>query len=199
MKRVLVMGIGICLAGIFQACNSNEKDSTTIAEDEKLAVDTNATRMSDNKISGMSNKTVAGDEFLSKAYDGGLMEVELGEYAARNASNKDVKAYGSLLAKDHARANDEMKKLAGEQGIALPDKMGEEHMMHVKELESKKGADFDKAYINMMVDDHVKDVSKFKEVSGSADVADPIKSFAAKTLPVLETHLDKAKTLQPKL
>lgn len=40
-----------------------------------------------------------------------------------------------------------------------------------------------------MVDDHKKDVDLFKDASESADDAD-LKNWAAKTLPVLQKHLD---------
>jgi putative membrane protein len=60
------------------------------------------------------------------------------------------------------------------------------------------GAEFDREYVEMMVDDHEKDVAKFKEQS--EDSSDPdAKAFAAKTLPTLQKHLDLIKALQAKM
>jgi uncharacterized protein (DUF305 family) len=56
------------------------------------------------------------------------------------------------------------------------------------------GAEFDRAYIKMMVSDHKKDVSVFEKQSTRA--ADPdLKAFAGKTLPTLQQHLQMVQAL----
>ena len=57
------------------------------------------------------------------------------------------------------------------------------------------GSDFEKAYINMMVDDHQKVVDKFKDASDKCKDPD-IKALASKLLPTLQAHLDHAKMLK---
>ena len=68
-------------------------------------------------------------------------------------------------------------------------------MNHMNDLKKKSGRDFDKAYMDMMVSDHKDDISLFEDNSNSAKDGD-VKSFAAKTLPVLRTHLDSAQAVQ---
>jgi putative membrane protein len=46
----------------------------------------------------------------------------------------------------------------------------------------------------MMVDDHKEDVDMFEKASNKGTDAD-VKAFAAKTLPVLRTHLDSAQAV----
>jgi putative membrane protein len=59
----------------------------------------------------------------------------------------------------------------------------------IQDLSQKSGSDFDKAYINYMVDDHKEDVKTFTDQSKK--IQDPdLKAFAIKTLPVLQKHLD---------
>jgi putative membrane protein len=49
-----------------------------------------------------------------------------------------------------------------------------------------------------MVDDHEKDVDEFKKQSENGK--DPeIRAFAAKTLPVLQVHLDSARSIRDAL
>jgi putative membrane protein len=67
-----------------------------------------------------------------------------------------------------------------------------------KKLEDKSGADFDKAYMDMMVKDHEKDVKEFEEASKDAEDSD-LKAWAAKTLPTLQHHLEMAKDTKSKL
>jgi putative membrane protein len=48
--------------------------------------------------------------------------------------------------------------------------------------------------MSMMVDDHKEDVSLFEATSNNGNDAD-LKAFAAKTLPILRTHLDSAQAV----
>ena len=67
----------------------------------------------------------------------------------------------------------------------------------IDSLSKKTGADFDKAYIAMMVKDHEAAVDLFKEQSN--DKNQTIQDFARKTLPTIEMHLDKAKDIEASL
>ncbi len=72
--------------------------------------------------------------------------------------------------------------------------MDNSHMNMVNDLKKKKGADFDKEYMKEMVDDHEKDVDKFRQQAENGN--DPeLKAFAGKTLPVLIIHQDSAKKI----
>jgi len=59
------------------------------------------------------------------------------------------------------------------------------------------GAQFDRAYMNLMLADHKKDVAEFKTEAAKGN--DPgVKNFAKETLPTLESHLHEAEQVQPK-
>ena len=65
--------------------------------------------------------------------------------------------------------------------------------MHDK-LAKLSGAEFDKAYVAAMLDDHQKDVREFSRVASGNGDAD-VKAFASKTLPTLKEHLQQAQDL----
>jgi putative membrane protein len=130
---------------------------------------------------------------MIKASSGGMMEVELGRMAQEKAQNPRVKEFGAMMVKDHTQANTEMKTVADVKSVVLPPTLGEDHQKHVNDLREKAGADFDKAYMDMMVDDHKKDISEFEEASKLDD--SDVKAFAIKTLPVLRVHLDSAQAI----
>ncbi len=50
----------------------------------------------------------------------------------------------------------------------------------------------------MMIDDHVKDIAAFKKAANRNE-NEKIKSFASSTLPKLEAHLSKAKSIKSKV
>lgn len=132
--------------------------------------------------------------FVVKAASGGMMEVELGNLAQKNAQNPRVKSFGAMMVKDHSNANKELLVLASKKSISVPGKVSAEHQDHINEMMKLKGADFDKHYMGMMVDDHKEDVNLFETAAKNLD--DPeLKSFASKTLTVLNAHLDSAKAI----
>jgi len=106
-----------------------------------------------------------------------------------------VKDFGNMLVKDHTAANNELKSMAMSNSIDVGTSMMPDHKSDMDKLMNKQGADFDKAYMDMMVKDHKKDINEFKKASTSLN-NDSYKAFAAKTLPVLQKHLDSAMAIQ---
>jgi len=94
---------------------------------------------------------------------------------------------------DHTRANEELKQLASTKGLQLPTSLDSKHQKDMDRLQKMSGAQFDKAYMSHMVDDHKKDVSDFQKEANSGRDND-LKAFAAKTLPVLQEHLQLAQS-----
>ena len=135
----------------------------------------------------------ADQKFLEKAANGGMMEVQLGELAQEKAQSEQVKAFGKRMADDHGKANEELKQVASSKGIQLPASLDKKHQADVDRFSKMSGAQFDRAYMDHMVDDHKKDVADFKKEASSGKDAD-VKSFASKTLPTLQEHLQLAQS-----
>lgn len=179
MKTQISIFLFAAAALSFQACtNERRTDTTTDSVEQAEGKDTLDSDISD---------------FAMKAASGGMMEVELGNIAQQRALNPRVKAFGAMMVEDHSKANDELKALATTKNIALPDSLSDEHKRHVDEMKKMQGADFDKHYMEMMVDDHNDDIDLFEDASKEDDA--DIKAFASKTLPVLRKHLDSAKVI----
>jgi len=186
MKKVMLNGI---LAATFcfwmAACDSpktTQEDSTEVAEEqneEKLA----------------SDDAEDDADFMVKAASGGMMEVELGHMALQKATNPKVKKFAQQMVDDHTKANEELKALAAKKNITLPTTPGDEAQEHINELAKYSGAEFDKEYLELMHKDHQEDLDLFKEAAEDAEDAE-VKAFAAKTLPVLQTHHQMAEQME---
>ena len=124
--------------------------------------------------------------FMHKAAKGGMMEVAMGRLAEQNGQSDDVKSFGKRMVTDHSKANDELKSIAAQKGVKLPSK------------EPTEKWSSDKAYINMMVKDHEKDLAEFQEEASTGTDPD-VKKFAEDTAKVVQEHLDLAKQTQSKL
>lgn len=180
VKVILTMALAVWL---FQACNNAGKDSTDTADSINTEKDTS--------VAGAGIAVVADDAaFAVEAANGGMSEVELGKLAQLKATNAKVKEFAEMMVMDHSKANEELKALAKTKNITLPDSVNSESKAMVKKLTEKTGADFDKAYVSDMVDDHKKDVAKFEDASKNLKDAE-LKAFVDKTLPVLKGHLAK--------
>lgn len=183
MKKLKVILMIAVSAFALQACNSTEKDSTETADSANMQKDTS--------MAGPGIAVVEDDaKFVVEAANGGMSEVEFGKLAQQKASNAKVKEFGEMMVMDHSKANEELKALAKAKNVTLPDSLNADSKKMWDDLSKKSGADFDKAYVNMMVDDHKKDVGKFEDASKNLKDAD-LKVFVDKTLPVLKGHLDK--------
>ena len=138
--------------------------------------------------------TGADATFVKKAADGGMAEVALAKLAQEKASNADVKSFAATLEKDHTAANDELKEVASKKNITLPASPSKNHQALHDKLAKLSGAEFDKAYVSAMLEDHQKDVREFARVSSASGDAD-VKAFATKTLPTLKDHLKQVQDL----
>jgi putative membrane protein len=135
--------------------------------------------------------------FVKKAARGGLAEVELGQLAVQKASSEEVKKFGQRMVDDHSKANDELKQVAAQEHIDLPQDLSAKDKATKARLEKLSGEQFDKAYMTDMVKDHQKDVAEFEHESKTAKVP-AVKSFAQQTLPTLREHLKEAEKIAPK-
>jgi putative membrane protein len=136
--------------------------------------------------------------FVQKAAAGGMMEVQLGRLALQHARSPDVKQFGQRMVDDHSKANDELKLLATAKSIALPEKLPPEEQKHVDRLAALDGPDFDRQYMDLMVDDHREDVALFATHAKTGQDPD-IKAFAAKHEPALRAHLAQAEKVAASL
>ena len=137
-------------------------------------------------------------EFVEKAALGGLLEVRLGQLAQQRASSPDVKSFGQRMIDDHAAVNKRLAELAQRKGVLVPQELDQKHREKVDKLSKKTGAEFDRAYMSDMVDDHEDDVAEFEKAAKEAKDAD-LKGFAAATLPKLREHLALARQVNGKV
>ena len=186
MKNTLLIS---CLAAgisVMAACNNGTNDNTADSVDSTQAIND-----STNVVSSDAN------DFITEAADGGMMEVQLGQMAMQKGVNKGVKDFGKMMVDDHTKANDELKQIAQQGGIAIPQTLSDKHKKDVDDLGQKTGKDFDKAYMDLMVSDHKDDIDEFKKAADNNDIKDmAIRNFASKTVPTLQMHLDKAQAIQ---
>jgi len=145
-----------------------------------------------------ANRMTADSTFVTKAAQGGMAEVKLGNLAKEKAESMDVKNFGQTMVDDHTKAGDELKRIATSKGITLPTDIDAKDQATYDRLSKLSGAAFDRAYMKDMVADHKTDVGEFKREADKGADAD-MRAFASKTLPTLEHHLQMAESIDGKV
>jgi putative membrane protein len=181
----------IALAALaFQACKSGVKDSKDAADSLNKTKDTTSNAAATGGIAVTADDA----KFATTAAADGLAEVDAGKLAQTKAVSSRVKEFATMMVNDHTKAGDELAALAKTKSIALPLTPDADAKKAADDLAAKSGKDFDKAYINAMVDGHKKAVKLFEDASQNCKDPD-LKAFATKTLPTLKMHLDSVQAI----
>jgi putative membrane protein len=193
MNRRLIIALMICMLALGLSCSESGNTNTTSNANNR-----NSTASPAANSSSRAALSSAGSEFIADAARGGMMEVELGQLAVQRAASADVKKFGQRMIDDHSKANNELKQLAASKNVTLPSDLKPEQKEIKDRLMKLKGAEFDREYMKLMVEDHQEDVSEFEKEQKSGSDPD-VKAFVTKTLPVLREHLQLASEVAKKV
>src|SRR5437868_6464105 len=112
----------------------------------------------------------------------GMTKVQLSQMAQNKATDAKVKGFAAMMIHDHSAANEQVKALAGQRNVTLPDSISSDHKKKANDLSKKTGRAFDKAYMDDMVDDHQSAVDLFEKSADKVNDTD-VKTFINNTLP----------------
>jgi len=142
-------------------CDNNRKDT---AGRDGGAVGT-AGEADRNKVSKADN------DFVHDLAIANMAEVELGKMATERATNADVKKFGRMMVEDHTAAGDKLKAVASQHHISVPAALDDKHRDLQEKLAKLQGADFDREYMDAMVDGHEAVVDKLESRIDKTDLA----------------------------
>jgi predicted outer membrane protein len=209
MKRIGILAVSLA-AALTLGCRGDGRDNANRpAAGETPAVGTAGERTAADRDRdvGMLARNWVEDRLRD-----GMTEVKLGELASQKAQNADVKAFGRMMVQDHTKAGDELKQIVLKHNVTPPE-LDDDHRDKIDRLSKLQGAEFDREYINTMVDDHEKTVNALEDRLDKEGDTNPrytpkkndnqfeaeLNQWAAKAIPTVRQHLDKAKQLDQKL
>jgi putative membrane protein len=132
--------------------------------------------------------------FIQQAGAGGLAEVELGQLAEQKGATPAIREFGRWMATDHSLANKWLTSLLQEEHENVQPTLTAEQLQEEQRLDGLSGAQFDRQYIDHMVQDHEKTVPLFEREAREGH-SPALKAFAESLTPVLQQHLAEAKEL----
>jgi len=185
MKKITYLFIVAAAAFTFQSCNHGAKDAKDSADSLNKTKDTTTNAMATGGIAVNSDDA----KFATTAAVGGMAEVALGKLAVTKTSNAAIKDFANMMITDHGQANAELASIASAKNITLPTEPDSAHLKKADELSKLSGKDFDKAYVDAMIDGHKKTLDLMNnEAKNGSDST--LKAFAAKVVPTVQKHLD---------
>lgn len=138
---------------------------------------------------------VSTDTFVQTAAISGMFEIQSSQLALQNAGDDQIKQFAQMMIADHQKAADELKAVAQQKNLQLPQELDRRHASILRRLEGRSGGAFDKTYASAQLNGHRDAVRLFR--SYARDGSDPeFKQWAQTTLPMLEEHLRRAETIQ---
>jgi putative membrane protein len=126
-----------------------------------------------------------------------------------------------MMVEDHTKANEELKQIASQLNVQVPTELDQEHRDLHQKLSKLQGQEFDREYMNAMVDGHEEAINtvedranRANQTTSSAGSESPqatgtagsnmqgqqaLNQWATKTLPTLRKHLQQAEQVNEKV
>lgn len=204
MKNKIYTALFLSAVVVLGGCSSDTTMNANMSNNSRM----NSTNMSNmasptprmDNANMNTNRAAMGDDadFMNEADLSGMAEIELSKLAQTKAQNAEVKKFAAMMVADHTKAGSELKALGAKKDFKPAMELDSAHKSMLEKLKGLSGMDFDKEYVEAMVDDHEDAVDLFKSQAESGK--DPeLKAFAAKTLPKLEEHLKMIRGIQGNL
>jgi putative membrane protein len=180
--------------------NTNTNTAVVMNSNADATMNSNAgSNMNSNVSSSLSkNPSVSDKEFMSKAAQSGMAEVQLGEMAAAKGESGEIRMFGQKMSFDHSQVNNQLKAIAAQKAITLPTEVSSKHKQDIDKLSKLSGAAFDKEYVRLMIEEHEKDVAEFQKQADNGSEIET-KMFAIENLPKLQMHLGMIKNFSTRI
>ena len=136
----------------------------------------------------------ADTRFIEEETAAGSALVRIGELGAKKAERADIKTFAAMIVADHTKGNAELATLAGSKGVELSSEVDSKNAATHENLEGESGAKFDKEFLSVIVSIHKKCIKNLENAAEDSEDSE-VKSWAAKMLPALQAHLQKAEEL----
>lgn len=144
-----------------------------------------------NSALGVSPST---QDFVTQVAISDMFEIQSNQLAERNG-NAAEQAFAKQMITDHTKTSTELKSLVSSSKLAeLPTALDDSHKDKLDKLKKATGADFSSTFNDQQVSAHKDAVSLFERYAKGGDNSE-LKTWAGKTLPALQHHLDMAQKL----
>lgn len=187
MKRWIPVLMTLALAATVAAC---ERGPDTRTDDARVGTEGAAGTTGESSL-GMMERN-----FVESHLKDGAREVELGRLAQERATSPQVKEFAEKMVSAHSKAGEDLRAIARTENLDV--EIDREDLQDERErLARHSGAEFDREYMDKMVDEHEEALN---DLERHADSDNPhLRQFAASNLPIVRQHLEEARQIRDQL
>ncbi|MGI2904218.1 DUF4142 domain-containing protein [Tolypothrix sp. VBCCA 56010] len=203
IQKIVGGFLGVASASVFiipALAQANTSKQSIIAQMSSpggtmSAPTTNSSPNSNPSTRNSSPSTTSLDtEFITKAAQSDMTEIQTSQLALQKSKNKSVRDYAQMMIKHHTESSKELKPIAQSKNVTLPTTIGPENTALLTSLKKVSGSQFDQAYMQGQVQAHTKTDAEYQKYLNQGQ--DPqLKAFASKIEPVVAQHLQMAQKM----
>lgn len=124
-----------------------------------------------------------------------MMYASLGQIASEKASSQEVKDFAAQLSDSSEQVAAKIKELFEAAGGNAPQALGVEHQAKLDSLQDLPPAEFDQAFVNLVVQEHQGDLESMESLKTESDNA-IVRGLAAEAENMMRAQLEKAQAVQ---
>lgn len=147
MKQICLASLAVA-AVLSAGCNRNDTTKANGTVGTSGRADSNVSRGDRDFVQDVSTLNAA--------------EIDLSKLALERGASPDVKKFAQMMVDEHTAAGDKLSGVATQNSIDAPATIDDSHRSLHEKLAGKQGLDFDRDYVDAMIDDHQKMVDKLE-------------------------------------
>lgn len=145
------------------------------------------------------NLSDADETFVETAAQSNMAQIKFGQLVVTKTTDSLVRSFAQQMVTDHTTAQGELEDIENDYaGIDWPNDLSEANDDIMQQLEDAEGYSFDSLYMSKQVAMH-EDATAVYETSSMNATNGRVKAYAAKYLPTLQMHLEKADSIHTAL
>jgi len=136
----------------------------------------------------------ADHRFVKQATEASAAQVAEARIALKNSTRPDVRDLARRIIAEHTEASDQLNRMALAQGIPIANAPNAADQRKIAELSTLSGDEFDKAYLDNAMADHIGTMKLFSQELEEGKIPQ-LRSFAKAALPKLRDSRRIVETL----
>lgn len=147
-----------------------------------------------------AGKALSDEEIAAITAAANNAEVDQGNLARAKAHDPRVRDFGAMMIEHHDEARQEQQSLNIPEAESVDSReLTREANSSFQKLQHEQGSDFDRAYVQVQIDEHKKVLQSLQHELLPAARNPKLKAYLEKMTPTVESHLAQAERLQQEL
>ncbi|OUL18328.1 DUF4142 domain-containing protein [Nostoc sp. 106C] len=199
-KKVIgsLLGVAafISLPGLAQANLNTVKTSSQYILAQSTPTQSSPGSSTPNPGSTDSNTSVTtlDTDFMTKAAQSDLTEIQTSQLALQKSRNKAVRNYAQQMIQQHTASSKKLAAIAKAKNFALPTDIGPENKALLTQLQRVSGNSFNQAYMQGQTKAHQKTLAEYQRYLQQGQDQD-LRGFANQISPLVAQHLQMAQKM----